>query len=175
MSAELWDAVDREGNRLGFDWVRGEPPAEGVYHHVVMVFTVTDRDNILITQRDPGKPFGLKWEVTGGSVLKGETPLDGAARELKEETGIRVRTEQLRHILTHVWDGIPAIYHFYAVRVREDGLSVTLQAGETVDWKLIPYARFKELVRQAEYPMLPEPFCRRFLEFEPRFDQFLQE
>lgn len=173
MSVELWDAVDREGRLLGFDWVRGEPAAEGVYHHVIMVFTITDRGNILITQRHPDKPHGLKWEVTGGSVLKGEKPLDGAVRELSEETGIQTAPEELRLIFTHVWDGIPAIYHFYGVRVREGELSVVLQPGETVDWKLIPYGRFKKLVRQKEYPMFPDSFCRRFPDFEPLIDRFV--
>lgn len=175
MGIELWDAVDREGRPLGFDLTRGEAIPEGVYHHVVMVFTVTDHKRVLLTQRHPDKPFGLKWEITGGSVLKGETPAKGAARELAEETGLRVEPEALRLLLTHVWEGVPAVYHFYGLHVREEGLSVTLQEGETVDWRLVPYARFKELARQAELPMLPDPLCRRFLEFEGRFDRFVLE
>lgn len=170
---ELWDGVDRNGVPLGLDLVRGAAIPEGVYHHVVMVFTVTDQGNILITQRHPDKPRGLLWEVTGGSVLKGESPADGALRELAEEVGIHAAPADLHPILTHVWDGIPAIYHFYGIRVREAGLSVTLQEGETVDWKLIPYPQFKEAVRQTEFPMFPDQFCRRFTDFEPLFDRFL--
>jgi D-alanyl-D-alanine dipeptidase len=170
---EVWDGVDREGNPLGLDLVRGAPIPEGVYHHVVMVFTVTDRGNILITQRHPDKPYGLCWEVTGGSVLKGEEPRLGAAREVSEELGLRPAASDLCPLLTHVWDGIPAIYHFYGLRVREEGLSVTLQEGETVDWKLIPYAQFKTCLTQSEFPMFPDHFCRRFLDFEPLFDEFV--
>lgn len=170
---ELWDGVDREGNPLGVDLVRGAAIPEGVYHQVVMVLTVTDRGNVLITQRHPDKPFGLLWEITGGSVLKGEPPLEGAVRELEEEVGIRARPSGLSPILTHAWEGSSALYHFYGLRVQEDGLSVTLQAGETVDWKLIPYPRFKELLRQEADPVFPAPFRRRFLEYEPLFDQFI--
>lgn len=170
---ELWDAVDREGNPLGFDWVRGESMPEGVYHHVVMIFTATDRGNILITQRHPDKTCGLQWEVTAGSVLKGETPRNGAARELAEETGIRVSPDELRPVLSHVWGGVPAIYNLFAVRVREEGLSIRLQEGETVDWKLIPYPQFKEKVRRMEFPLFPDQFCRRFSDFEPLLDQLI--
>lgn len=41
MAKELWDAYDREGNRLGFDLVRGEPVPGGAYHLVVEVLAVT--------------------------------------------------------------------------------------------------------------------------------------
>lgn len=173
MSAELWDAVDREDRPLGFDWVRGEAQTEGVYHRVVMVAAATDAGNILITQRHPDKPGGLGWEITGGSVLKGESPLNGAVRELAEETGIRVRPDGLRLIFSRAWDDIPAIYYFYGARIREAGLSVTLQPGETVDWKLIPYPQFKAMARQGKLPMLPAPLVRSFSDYEPLFDLIL--
>lgn len=170
---ELWDGLDREGNPLGVDLVRGSAIPEGVYHRVVLVLTATDRDNVLITRRHPDKPWGLRWEITGGSVLKGETPLAGAVRELAEEVGIRARPADLHPILAHAWDHSSALYHFYGLRVREEGLSVTLQEGETVDWKLVPYSQFKKLLRQGDLPMFPDPFCRRFLEYEHLFDQFI--
>lgn len=47
----------------------------------------------LLMRRDPGKHFGGFWEATaGGSALQGETALDCALRELREETGIRAET-----------------------------------------------------------------------------------
>ena len=43
----------------------------------------------LLMQRDYKKQFGGKWELTaGGSALQGESPLECAIRELREETGI---------------------------------------------------------------------------------------
>ena len=51
----------------------------------------------LLTRRDPRKHYGGLWEATaGGSALRGETPLDCARRELREETGIRA--EELREL-----------------------------------------------------------------------------
>ena len=55
MAKELWDAYDREGNRLGFDLVRGEPVPGGAYHLVVEVLAVTHDGQALVTQRHPDK------------------------------------------------------------------------------------------------------------------------
>ena len=50
---------------------------------------MTPQDNEYYLHRDFEKKFGGMWELTaGGSALQGETPLECAVRELKEETGI---------------------------------------------------------------------------------------
>ena len=67
----------------------------GEFHVVVNVLSVDRQGNILITKRHPKKPFGGKWEVTGGSVLAGETSLHGAVRELEEETGLHAAESEL--------------------------------------------------------------------------------
>ena len=71
-------------------------------------------------QRDPRKPWGGMWEATaGGSALAGETPLECAARELREE--IETAEEEIREELerqhkgtarelsgrSYLFDGVP--------------------------------------------------------------------
>jgi 8-oxo-dGTP pyrophosphatase MutT (NUDIX family) len=54
-----------------------------------------EKNRLLITQRHPMKHFGYYWEITAGSVIKGEDELSAAVRELVEETGIKVNKEDL--------------------------------------------------------------------------------
>jgi 8-oxo-dGTP diphosphatase len=44
---------------------------------------------VLICQRSPEKPMGLKWEFPGGKVELGESAEEALARELNEELGIQ--------------------------------------------------------------------------------------
>ncbi|MEO8637716.1 MAG: NUDIX hydrolase [Candidatus Taylorbacteria bacterium] len=49
----------------------------------------------LILHRHNHKSEGDKWGLPAGKINSGETPVDGALREIYEETGNRVRKENL--------------------------------------------------------------------------------
>lgn len=83
LNEEMWDACDAWENKLGYKVPRSmaKSLADGVFHVVVMIYTVTTDGRVLVTQRSQNKTNPLKWEVTGGSILAGETPQEGAVRE----------------------------------------------------------------------------------------------
>ena len=87
---EIWDAYNEDGSLAGIDLIRGEEIPKGLYHGVAEVFVSHIDGSILLMQRDLNKPNspGLFESGAGGSLLKGESFLEGAIRELKEETGI---------------------------------------------------------------------------------------
>ena len=59
---------------------------------VLVVAAVIQRKNsYLICQRPLDKRHGGLWEFPGGKLLDGETPFEGARRELVEELGIDVQ------------------------------------------------------------------------------------
>ena len=85
---ELWDLYDIKRNPLGLTHVRGTRMRRGTYHIAVGIWTVNDRNEILITLRSPEKhDWPDLWENTAGSLLAGETSRQGAVRELFEEPG----------------------------------------------------------------------------------------
>ena len=149
MAKELWDAYDKEGRRLGFDLVRGEPAIEGAWHIVVEIYSFTTNGRVLVTKRHPEKPWGGYWEITGGSAVKGEGPVRGALRELREETGIAVEEADLRpvYVETQSGEGVyPTIYHCFLVVFDPKQQRIPMQEGETADYRLMPYAEFKGFV-----------------------------
>ena len=124
---ELWDAYDSNFKKIeGITLVRGEESSipKGIYHMVVLILVRHVDGQYLLMRRSPGKAYPLYWEATaGGSVLQGETAIEGALRELREETGIIADTLEEKECF-----------------VKEettscDKESVILQEGETCDYK----------------------------------------
>ena len=132
---ELWDAYDRELNKIeNVTLVRGEPIPDGFYHLVCDIVVKHTDGTYLLMQRDFKKTFGGMWELTaGGSALAGETPLEGAMRELREETGII--SFDLKEIERFVNEKrhFVCVVHFCLTDCDKN--SIILQKGETVAFR----------------------------------------
>lgn len=88
---ELWDLYTEDRKLTGKEHIRGEKLPENMYHLVVHVWIKNSMGQYLISQRSANRPtFPLMWECVGGSVLKGESSIDGAIREAKEEVGVEL-------------------------------------------------------------------------------------
>ena len=174
MARELYDAYDREGNFLGYSLVRGEPVPEGVWHMVAEIFSVAGDGRALVTRRHPKKSWGGYWEITGGSVLAGERPLEAARRELREETGISVQEADLRPVYVEARPGIegcPCIYHSFFHVFDPAEQPIRLQEGETTDWRMLPYEDYKRFILTEEFAA---PIRRRFLDHQGDFDRLME-
>ena len=138
--AEIWDAYDKDFNRIeGVKLIRGEPVPDGTYHLVCDVIVKHTDGTYLLMTRDWRKSFGGMWELTaGGSALAGETPLDCAMRELKEETGII--SSSLIEVDRIVHDEHRSYYVEYLCVTDWDKDAITLQDGETIEYKWIDRA-----------------------------------
>ena len=83
---EIWDLYDENKNLTG---IRGEEIPDNFYHLVVHIWIKNNEGKYLISQRSKSKKsYPLKWECQGGSVLLGESSIEAAIRETKEEVGI---------------------------------------------------------------------------------------
>ena len=126
---ELWDAYDKDFNRIeGISLVRGEPVPAGLYHLVCDIIVRHRDGQYLLMRRDDRKRWGGMWEATaGGSALRGEGPKECAFRELFEETGIRasglLEVGRMR--------GENAIYVEYLCETDCPKDGIVLQEGET--------------------------------------------
>ena len=145
--AEIWDAYDNAFNKIkNVTLVRGEPIPDGMYHLVGEVIVKHIDGTYLIMQRDFKKHFGGMWELTaGGSALLGETPLECAVRELREETGIEIT--KIKEIGRVVNDVHHSLYVEYLCVTDWEKNTVTLQEGETVNYKWVDKKSLLEMSR----------------------------
>nr|WP_321306696.1 NUDIX domain-containing protein [uncultured Sphaerochaeta sp.] len=146
---EYWDLYDHERKPLGRIHQRGLPLGEGEYHVVVSVWTVNQDGKILITLRSEEKElFPGHWENTAGSVMRGETSLDAALRELREETGIEASPEEITCLGTVL--KVASFVDIFLVRKMLDPDSIQLQKGETTAYRWVSYKELKELDKQGK-------------------------
>nr|WP_083430860.1 NUDIX hydrolase N-terminal domain-containing protein [Ndongobacter massiliensis] len=156
---EWWDLYDRRGVFVGRHQ-RGVPLPAGCFHHMVCIFVVNSRREVLMTKRAPEKSYAGYWELTAGSVLAGEALATAAARELAEETGIVCEKEALTYLDRFFIPELDGWMSFFFVQRDVPLEDLHLQPGETVD------ARWISLDPQAWNDPLIIPSVRdRFLLF----------
>lgn len=135
---ELWDAYNSNFEQIeGLTLIREEQDKipDGVYHLVCEILVRHTDGTYLLMKRDPAKPlYPNMWEATaGGSALQGESAIDGAMRELREETGIVAETlEQLNWSL-----GGTCIHCRFLCVTNCAKDSIKLQKGETCDYSWV--------------------------------------
>ena len=166
---ELWDLYDKDRKPLGRTHVRGTPLAPGEYHLAVIVVIVNKKGEVLLTRRAAEKDLCPGWwENTGGSVLSGETSLEAIRRELREETGLLARREELTLLLQ---ENCRAGTHFdiYALTWEGEPADIRFQPGETDAARWVPLRQWEQVAgtegtlcpaRRAAYR--PELYRREF-------------
>jgi 8-oxo-dGTP pyrophosphatase MutT (NUDIX family) len=76
------------------------------------VLLLDDADRLLMFRGfDPAHPDRRYWVTVGGGLDAGESAVDGAARELAEETGLRLAPERLgapvwHEVIEYPFDGV---------------------------------------------------------------------
>lgn len=156
--------VDGSRNLLDKLHTRGVELQSGEFHVVVEVFTFNADGRILLTQRDPLKSYPLLWESTGGSVNAGESSIDGAIRELEEETGIVVNPAELRY-LGEIKRGNYFLDSYLYVSTRNIEVSeLILQPGEVCNAKWVTLKELKEMNKMGH--IVPTVWERYQLYFE---------
>ena len=143
---EVWELVDINENKTGVMIERGTgtPIPQGMYHTAVDIWVKGKDGKILMTQRHPNKPWGLKWECSGGAIVKGESHREGAIRELQEETGIKVSEDELVYLGKTVMEKYQCIMYTYLVCLTDD-VKLNLQAEEVVDAKWLEISELEAM------------------------------
>lgn len=132
--SELWDLTDEQGNRSGRTHRRGAPDWPAGYFHIVAATCVVRADNrVLLTKRAASKDYPLTWEFPAGSALAGETSVEAAIRELREETGLSAERPTMR--LVGRFTEPRALLDLFVVRIVDtSGLSLDPEEVTDAEW-----------------------------------------
>lgn len=170
---ELWDVYTKGRKLTGRTHVRGSVPplVEGDYHIVIDVWTFLPDGRLILSQRDPAKPHGLKWESTGGSITTGESSILGAAREVEEELGLLLNSDEM--ILLGEQIRNDSLIDVYVTRLPKrislDELSY--QVGEVVDARIVTKDEFFEMEAQG---LLTHNMLPRYELYKEIFDTYFE-
>ena len=141
---EIWDGYYKDGTLAGIDLVRGQPVPEGLYHIVCEALVQHIDGDYLLMRRSLSKPAyaGYYESSAGGSALKGEDSIACIKREILEETGISSGSlEQIGLNVSH-----NTIYYSYLCITDCPKDSITLQEGETIDYRWVSKEEFIKYV-----------------------------
>ena len=143
--SELWDVYTIDRKVTGKTCFRGEQGnlSEDEFHLWVMVWIKNpETGKYLISQRVADKDTDpLKWETVAGHSIKGETSLDSALREVKEEVGITLDPKGAKILATKVATSFDGRRHnwirdsYYFETTKEPDLTkATTKEVEQTKW-----------------------------------------
>ena len=167
---ELWDLYDKNGNLTGKTCSRSSTILNEFYHLIVHVWIKNKKGEYLISQRSKKKEtFPLMWDCVVGAVIKGETSIEGALREVKEEIGLDFTSENGRLIKTFIRESDDGIKSNEIINVwlfEFDGIvnlkNATTDEVEKVKWmnkeKINKLLITKKMVPTLNYFMTDQNF-----------------
>ena len=150
--AELWDIYDENRNKTGRLAERGVTKLEfGKEFHIVVAGIIINSENkILISQRAPHKHLGLQWELNGGSILAGETSLEGILRELKEELGLEFSKKEAIFLKEITARKFPNFKDLWLFKKDIDIKDIKFNDGEAIDVKWVSIEEFIQMYNDGE-------------------------
>ncbi|AIJ23633.1 NUDIX hydrolase [Amycolatopsis methanolica 239] len=135
---------------------RADIREQGLWHAATLVLVRSgDGSRVYVHRRSPDKDVfpGLYDCWAGGVVAAGETPAEGAERELAEELG--VRGVPLRPLFTFTFEQPPLRCHYFAYQARWDG-PVVHQPEEIVSGRWMPLDELRTWADDPESPFVPD-------------------
>ena len=157
---ELIDIVDKNGNPTGKTALKSEIHKNGWYHNTIHLWLYTLEGKILLQQRSHKKTiYPLLWDVSvAGHIDAGETFIEAAIRETKEEIGLVLNSGDLIKIGTHLHEseyanGNIKDYEFHQVFISELHhlvAELTPQEHEVEALKLVSFDEFEHLLNNSK-------------------------
>ncbi len=153
---EYIDIVSETGDPTGKVALKSEAHKHGWWHNTIHLWLYTKKREVLLQQRSHKKSiYPLLWDVSAaGHIDAGETFVDAAVRETKEELGLGLNKNDLKKIGVHkhfssyengtIKDN--EFHQVYIAQLTVDIQHLTPQEDEVEAIKLVSFGDFKKLL-----------------------------
>ncbi|HEY1074488.1 MAG TPA: NUDIX hydrolase [Patescibacteria group bacterium] len=136
-----WEQLQFDGTVKIFEKLKRDDTA-------LIIPILEDGNILLLEQEQPGKPPFIGF--AGGRIDKGEDPLEGAKRELREETGYEASEWELIDAVQPVSKIEWSVYTYVARGCRPFG-SQSLDSGERIQFKPISFDGLVEIMARDDF------------------------
>ena len=157
---ELIDILDSDGNFTGKSCLKSEAHKKGMYHATVHVWFYTKNQQILLQKRaSTKKVFPNLWDVSvAGHISAGETIVESAIREVREEIGLEIFENQLNKVgirlnkIQHSNGILDCEFkHIYVCELTKAISKLKRQISEVDDIKLFDLSILKDSTKHGNF------------------------
>ena len=150
---EYIDIFDENNNSTGKIKEKTKAHEDGDFHRTAHIWIINDKKELLIQKRSATKKSHPNcWDISGaGHIRAGESVIDGAIRELKEELGVIATEKDLEHIGTIKSTKNPKNMEFqyvYLLKCNKTIEEYTFEDNEVSEIKYVFYKDLENMVEQ---------------------------
>lgn len=152
------DIVNENGEPTGKSALKSDVHTKGYHHNTAHIWLYTNTGQILLQQRSAQKAIcPLLWDVSvAGHVDAGETIIQAAIREAKEEIGLDLHEDHLQKIgvfkcFQRYANGMidNEFHHTFIAELKVHIRSLTPQPTEVEALKLVSCKTFEDLLHKS--------------------------
>lgn len=176
MAKELLDVLDENGIKTGEILSRDEVHKRGLWHRIIVVAIVNEKNEILVQQRSKNKDKNPgKWDISvTGHLSAGQDSLTAATREISEEVsvslGYSVEVKDFRFMFSYrkeekVSDEHYDRQYYDFFILRQNGLTADNLKFQSSEVQAIKFVNINELNEMREQGiMVPRDECYNALQ-----------
>ena len=150
---------------------RNQAHEDGDFHRTAHIWIINDKNELLLQKRSASKKSHPNcWDISGaGHIKAGESVIDGAIRELKEELGVEAKEKDLQYIATIKSTKNPKNMEYayvYLLRCNKKIEDYVFEDEEVSEVKYVYYKELERMVKEkAEGLLIHEEEYNKLFEF----------
>lgn len=150
---EYIDIFDENNNPIGEVKEKTQAHEDGNFHRTAHIWIMNDKKELLLQKRSATKKSHPNcWDISGaGHIRAGETVIEGAIRELKEELGVEIEEKDLQYIATIKSTKNPKNMEFgyvYLLKCNKKNEDYIFEDNEVSEVKYVYYEELEKMVEK---------------------------